>query len=185
MNLFDERRTKRTFAMKRHAAVFLSLALLLGACGAEQADAPAAAAADVIAPYDVYGEAFSDEGALPVQAVVAEREQYLGQSVKVEGTVAEVCQAKGCWLTLQTGDGNNVRIHVARKESGDYAFTVPNDISGRRVIVQGTLAEETLLEGTQRHLAEDAGREVNADSLQPMTELQITAQGVLLAVEGP
>ena len=86
----------------------------------------------------------------------------------------------GCWLTLQTGDGNNVRILVARKESGDYAFTVPKDISGRRVVVQGTLAEETLLEGTQRHLAEDAGREVDEESLEPKTELQLTAQGVLV-----
>ncbi len=171
--------------MKGHTALFLILALVLGACGAEQADAPAAAAAEAVSPYDVYGEAFSDEGAVPVQAIVAERDEYIGQVVKVEGTVAEVCQMAGCWLTLQTGDGNNVRILVARKESGDYAFTVPKDISGRRVVVQGTLAEETLLEGTQRHLAEDAGREVDEESLAPKTELQLTAQGVLIEVRGP
>ncbi len=172
--------------MKRHAAIYLLLALVLGACGSEQAaDAPEAAATDALTPYDVYGESFSDEGAVPVQAVVAEREEYLGRSVKIEGTVAEVCQMAGCWLTLQTGDGNNIRILVARKEDGNYAFTVPKDISGRRVVVQGMLAEETLLEGTQRHLAEDAGRAVDDETLAPKTELQMTAQGVLIEVRGP
>ena len=166
--------------MKRHTAVLLILALVVGACGAEQADAPAAAATDTASPYDVFGEAFSDEGAVPVQAVMAERDQYVGKSVKIEGTVAEVCQMEGCWLTIQAGDGDNVRVLVARKESGEYAFTVPTDISGRRVVVQGTLAEETLLEGTQRHLAEDAGREVDEDTLAPKAELQLTAQGVLI-----
>ncbi len=172
--------------MKRHAAIYLLLAHALGACGSEQAaDAPEAAATDALTPYDVYGESFSDEGAVPVQAVVAEREEYLGRSVKIEGTVAEVCQMAGCWLTLQTGDGNNIRILVARKEDGNYAFTVPKDISGRRVVVQGMLAEETLLEGTQRHLAEDAGRAVDDETLAPKTELQMTAQGVLIEVRGP
>ena len=171
--------------MKRHVAIYLLLALALGACGSEQADAPEAAATDALTPYDVYGESFSDEGAVPVQAVVAEREAYLGRSVKIEGTVAEVCQMAGCWLTLQTGDGNNIRILVARKEDGNYAFTVPKDISGRRVVVQGMLAEETLLEGTQRHLAEDAGRAVDDETLTPTTELQVTAQGVLIEVRGP
>ena len=156
--------------------------LLLSACSTEATNeqAPAAAAAVALSAYDTYGEAFSDEDALPVQTVIAERNQHIGSTVKVEGTVAEVCQMSGCWLTLQTGDGNNVRILVARKESGAYAFTVPKDISGRRVIVQGTLAEEMLLEGTQRHLAEDAGVEVDEASLKPKAELQLTAQGVLI-----
>lgn len=166
--------------MKRHTVVFLTLALVLGACSGEYAEVPAAAAVETSSLYDAYGQSFSEEGAVPVQAIVAEREAYLGQSVKIEGTVAEVCQMQGCWLTLQTGEGNNIRIMVARKESGDYAFTVPNDISGRRVVVQGTLAEETVLEGTQRHLAEDAGREVDEDTLTPIAELQLTAQGVLV-----
>ena len=167
--------------MKRYTAVLLIFALVLGACGAEQAETPPAEATQTTSPYDAYGEAFSDEGAVPVQAVVAERDQYVGQTVKIEGTVAEVGQMAGCWLTIHAGAGDNVRIFVARDENGAYAFTVPTDISGRRVVVQGTLAEETLLEGTQRHLAEDAGREVDEESLAPKAELQLTAQGVLVA----
>ena len=168
--------------MKRRPLIFLLILSAVGACQIGQAPDMAATTAS---SYEVYGEQFSDEGAVPVQAVLAERAAYLGQTVKLEGTVSEVCQMAGCWLTLQTGDGGNVRILVARKEDGSYAFTVPKNISGRRVVVQGTLAEETLLEGTQRHLAEDAGREVDEASLQPQKELQVTAQGVLIEAVGP
>ena len=92
---------------------------------------------------------------------------------------------KGKLTFTATGDGDNIRILVARKENGDYAFTVPKDISGRRVVVQGMLAEEILLEGTQRHLAQDAGRTVDDQTLVPKAELQVTAQGVLIEVRGP
>ncbi|MFQ5569194.1 MAG: DUF4920 domain-containing protein [Rhodothermales bacterium] len=163
--------------MRKIYPLILLVALVLGACQSEQT-ADEAAVSDTM--YDTYGEAITDEGAVPVQAVVAEREQYLGQAVKLEGTVAEVCQNKGCWLTLQTGDGNNVRVLVPKDEAGNYLFTVPTDISGRQVVVQGTLVEETLSEETQHHMAEDAGEDVEADAFQPKTELQLTAHGVLI-----
>jgi hypothetical protein len=81
---------------------------------------------------------------------------------------------------------------VARKEDGGYAFTVPKDISGRRVVVQGTLTEETLSAEMQQHLAEDAGAaHGDAGSLSaaapadtaaraPQPEYQVTASGVLV-----
>ena len=155
----------------------LVLVLLLGACQSEHTDGEGIAVENL---YDIYGEAITDEGAVPVQAVVAEWEQYLGQVVKIEGTVAAVCQMKGCWLTLQTNDGNNIRILVDRTETGDYAFTVPTDISGRRVVVQGTLAETVLTEDEQQHLAEDTDETVDPDTRHSQTELQMRAQGVLV-----
>ncbi len=160
----------------RTSGVFLLFlgCLLLAACRNEPPAEPAS-------PYDAYGAALTDEGAMPVQAVVAQRERYVGQTVKVEGTVAAVCQARGCWLTLQTTDGENVRVVVPRTEDGsDYVFTVPKDISGRRVVVEGTLAEETLSAAAHHHMAEDAGADIEADAAGPVQELQLTARGVLV-----
>lgn len=114
------------------------LCLTLTAC---QAEAPQEV--DTAEPYERYGEAIDTEGALPVQALLAEHGEYLGEIVKVEGSVAEVCQHQGCWLTFQPeGALHPVRIMVAETDEGDYAFTVPDDISGRRAIVQGVLTEE-------------------------------------------
>jgi hypothetical protein len=126
-----------------------------------------------------YGEAITAEGAVPVQDVVAQPTAYAGKTVKLAGTVAEVCQAAGCWLTLQTGTGTNVRILVARRADDSYKFTVPKDISGRQVVVEGVLEAATLSKEEADHLAEDAGQEPAAAGDQ--TELRLTAIGVLVA----
>jgi hypothetical protein len=135
--------------------------------------------AAAISAHDTYGDALTTEGAIPATTVLAEREQYVGKTVKIEGTISEVCQMMGCWLTLQAGDGHNIRVAVPRDEEGNYVYTVPKDISGRHAIVEGTLTEETLDEETQRHLAEEKGEEAPED-LEPISELQLTASGVLI-----
>lgn len=113
------------------------LCLTLAAC---QAEAPREV--DTTEPYEHYGEAIDTEGALPVQAILAEPEEYRGEVVKVEGAVADVCQSDGCWLTFEPEEGRPVRIEAARNDEGGHAFTVPDDVSGRRAIVQGILAED-------------------------------------------
>lgn len=152
--------------------LLLVFAIFLAACTGE------APPADTAAEYAVHGEAFDDEGAVPVEAVVAEPEAFLGQPVKLEGTVAEVCQMKGCWLTLRAGDATFVRIHVPRAEDGSYVFTVPKDLSGQRVIVAGTLAENAVSDAMQHHYADDAG--TTPDPEAASSELQLTASGVLV-----
>lgn len=160
--------------MRRLPLLLLFAVLTLAACRTEAPEVP-----DAAAGYEAHGAALTPEGAMPVQAVVADLARYDGQRVKLEGTVAEVCQQAGCWLTLQTDRAPGVRIRVARDDDGQYVFTVPTDISGRRVVVEGTLTAETLSAELQQHLDEDAGRP--ADSLYvPQDELQLTADGVLI-----
>ena len=142
----------------------LILALLVAACAQEDAST-----------YDAYGEAFGHAGSIPVDAVLAEPALYVGESVKIEGTVHAVCQMMGCWLTLRSLEGGDIRVHVARTLQGEYAFTVPKDISGRRVIASGVLAAEAESAAAHNHYSEDAGGEAST------AELQLTADGVLVA----
>lgn len=156
-------------------ALLIVLAAGLGAC---QGDAPELP--DVSALYDTYGAAaVSAQDAVPVEAVLAEPAPYLRRTVKVAGTVTEVCQTKGCWLTLDGGADGDVRIFVAKTDSGEYRFTVPKDISGRHVVVEGWLEAKTLDVETQRHLAEEGG-EAAPEDIQPRRELQLTADAVLV-----
>jgi hypothetical protein len=168
----------------KNGVLLLVLALVLSACqpASEQppADDPSAETDTVaVADYEPFGDAVSPDDAVPVATVAEDPAAYVGTTVKVEGTVSEVCQAKGCWFTLQAPQGRNVRLMVPRDDDGNYVFTMPKDISGRTVIVEGTLTEETLSEDTQRHLAEDAGEPIEGD-VAPRTELQMVPQGVLL-----
>lgn len=158
--------------MPRLLPLFL-LALLLGACRPEAPEQPAP-----MENYEAVGEAITPEDAVPVRTVAAEAGRYVGQPVKLEGTIAKVCQMKGCWLTLDAGDGQAVRVAVPRNAEGDYVFTFPTDVSGRRVVVQGELSETTLSEETQRHLAEDAGETL--EEVKPKPELHLAATGALV-----
>ena len=176
-------RENRT-GLGRRAFLALLLAGALGACQGEPRDVTPAAAA-----YEAFGEAFEPVDAVPVRAVVAEPARFVGQAVKVEGTVREVCRMKGCWLTLDAGDGRYVRVSVPREDDG-YVFTVPTDIDGRRVVVSGLLEEAVLTADEQRHLAEDAARAAGAEDAgspadaapapDETKEFRLTASGVLV-----
>ena len=165
----------------RRLLPLLLLALTLGACqSADDAptEAPVEGAASAEPAATTYGAEVDAAQALPAEAVLAEADRYAGQPVTVEGRVVEVCQKKGCWLTLDAGEGRGIRILTARTPEGGYVYTVPKDISGRRAVVHGTLKAETMSADEQRHLAEDAGEDVSERTFEDRAVLQIMAEGV-------
>jgi len=98
--------------------------------------------------------------------------------VTVKGKVNEVCQAKGCWMTIQGDDGMMVRFK-------DYGFFMPKDISGREVIMNGKAFYRTTPVSELQHYAEDAGKskEEIAAITEPKYELSFLADGVILMNE--
>ena len=67
--------------------------------------------------------------------------------------VVEVCQAKGCWMKLQLGDGQQTMVRFK-----DYGFFVPKDIAGKQVVVNGLAFVEEMSIEDQRHYAKDGGK---------------------------
>lgn len=169
--------------------LLLSL-LVLAACAAEpEAPAPDAAASgpeatEQAAPGGgvLVGEAVPGGEALTPDDLLARADALDGKTVTVEGTVREVCQMAGCWLTLAGTDGRTVRVSVPRGDDG-YAFTFPTGADGRRVRLFGPLAVETESVEAQRHYAEDGG--ASADELAAITApkrtVVLTALGAELA----
>ncbi len=164
----------------KHLFCLLALPLALAACRPE---APPAGGAPVQASsggYDVYGAALTAEGAVPVTTLLAAPGEYVGQQVKMEGQVSEVCQARGCWATLVT-DAGTVRIQMPRNEDdSDYLFTLPKDISGRRVVAAGLLEAKTTTAEEQRHYDEDKGAAQPIEAYADKTEYLIKPSGVLV-----
>ncbi len=95
------------------------------------------------------------------------------KTYKVKGVVEEVCQMKGCWMTLKNEDGASIRITFK-----DYGFLVPKDISGKEVILEGAAFKEKLEEDVAMHYAEDGGLEYN-ESMRD--QISFVASGVLVA----
>lgn len=120
--------------------------------------------------YDSFGAVITADASGSMDALVAGLETSDTLQVKLTATIDEVCQAKGCWMTLKGGQ----KVRVTFK---DYAFFVPKDASGREVVVEGVAIANVLSEDEARHFAEDAGKPYDPSMLK---EISIVANGVLI-----
>jgi len=121
--------------------------------------------------YKSYGEIVDQEGAIETNALIQLIDSE-DKNFKVKGVVEEVCQMKGCWLTLKNDQGKSIRITFK-----DYGFFVPKDISGKEVIIEGTASLILQTEDVARHYAEDVGKDYN-ESMRK--EISFVANGVLV-----
>lgn len=124
-----------------------------------------------------YGKKITAEGATNAYNLAADHTKANGFTGKVSGTVTGVCQAKGCWMTLDTGNGTTMMVTFT-----DYGFFVPKDITGKTAVIEGKAEIRTVSVDEQRHLAADAGKpQSEIDKItQPKEELRFVADGVLI-----
>ena len=131
-------RTTRLARRVRHLALYVGHVTLLTAgiagCGSD-----GGRTIDPLATYDAYGSPFEPAGALPAQIVVAEPEMYLGRDLIMEGMAADECVDQGCLTTIDVGEVDRVHIYIVRREDDSYAFDVPQDLTGRRIVAAGLL----------------------------------------------
>ncbi len=128
--------------------------------------------------YTSVGKSINAKKAIDTQMLseLANKGQTI-QDVKVKGTVVEVCQAKGCWMTVKLDDGSAFRVTFK-----DYGFFVPKDLAGKEVVFQGEAQIKEIPVSELKHYAEDAGKskEDIAKITQPKKELSFVAEGVLI-----
>lgn len=113
-------------------------------------------------------------------------EQYknlkVGDSLEVKmiAKVNEVCQAKGCWMTLDLDNGEYVMVKFK-----DYGFFMPKNIAGMDVIINGKAFVSEVPVNEQHHYAEDAGKSTEEIALitEPKRTYSFEADGVLLIEE--
>lgn len=97
------------------------------------------------------------------------------ENVAVKGKVVDVCDKKGCWLTIQTED--NSQFFVKMK---DYAFFVPTALKGKNVVMEGTAERKVTSVDEQKHYAEDAKKpQAEIDAITtPKEEIRFVANGI-------
>lgn len=101
----------------------------------------------------------------PIDAILAEPKKYAGQTVRVEGTITDVCEMRGCWMEL-AGDkpGAKLRFKVT---DGEMVF--PVDSKGRHAVAEGVVTVKDLsLEDTKAMAIEEAkehGQDCDPDKI--------------------
>jgi hypothetical protein len=124
-----------------------------------------------------YGAHFVPDNPLPASALSDKLSGKESVELQTTGIVKEVCQAKGCWIKVDVGNGQEMMVKFK-----DYAFFVPKDISGKQVILNGKAFYKTIPVAQLQHYAEDAGKskEEISSITQPQSSLQFEADGVIL-----
>lgn len=130
--------------------------------------------------YNTYGEEISAENSLSASEM-EERYRNLkpGDTVEVsfKTSVNTVCKNKGCWMTLDLPEEEDVMVKFK-----DYGFFVPKDIEEKEVIVNGKAYVAEVSVEEQRHYAEDNDQtaEEIAAITEPKRTLSFLADGVLI-----
>lgn len=124
-----------------------------------------------------FGVKIDEQGAIAMQDLVKQMQGKEVLETKVQGKVVAVCQTKGCWMTLDKGDGSTMRVSFT-----DYGYFVPKDIAGSIVVIQGRAKVITTSVDELRHYAQDAGKskEEIAKITEPETDLVFEADGVII-----
>jgi hypothetical protein len=104
-------------------------------------------------------------------------ESFMGKktriSTTIRGQVIRVTQPKGGWFELDAGNGKVIAAHFKV-----YNITIPEDLKGRTVIVEG-VAEKQFIADDQQHLA--GGNEKDKkpnDKINPKQKLTFEVTGL-------
>lgn len=124
-----------------------------------------------------FGKSIDKKGAVSAGKLHKKMKNQESVDIKLKGQVEEVCQAKGCWMTIDLGNDELMRVKFK-----DYGFFVPKDAAGKTAIMQGVVTKETISVDELKHLAEDAGKPESEISkiTEPKEELTFIAEGVII-----
>lgn len=129
---------------------------------------------------EYFGEKIDDSEVISYASLVSQMAGKDSLAVKVKGKVAEVCQVKGCWMSIVEEGKEDMFVKFK-----DYGFFMPLDISGKEVIMDGYAFREVTSVEELQHYAEDEGKspEEIAAITAPQEELKFMASGVILLNE--
>lgn len=125
-----------------------------------------------------YGDTtITEDGAVEMSELLTMMEGKDSLAVKLTGVVEDVCQKKGCWMTMDMGNGNSMRVTFK-----DYGFFMPKNASGMTAVMNGKVKVDTLTVEMQKHYLEDDNapqEEIDAVT-EPVAEWSFEADGVIL-----
>ena len=106
--------------------------------------------------------------------LVAGMSESNGKIITVKGTVSEVCQAMGCWMTM-TENGATTRVKT------QHEFLLPKDVAGREAIVTGKFNITEISEDDARHFNEESPNpKKSEDIVGPQKAYEIEATGIVI-----
>lgn len=161
--------------------VYALLIPVLFACnsGGPKTEATAEGTDEAAAEAGIYGETISGENAISGSELIALLEESDSVWVTMESVVVSNCQTSGCWMDLDVGSGEVVKVTFK-----DYGFFIPLDSKGKTAIVEGFAKREVIPVDILKHYAEDDGK--SQEEIDAITEPQMayTFEAIGVIIKG-
>ena len=124
-----------------------------------------------------FGEKITQDAAVAANQLVAQMQGKDSLKIKLTGKIEEVCQKKGCWMNMNIGNNQSMKISFK-----DYAFFIPKDAAGKTAFIEGVAFKDTTSIAELQHYAEDGGKtkEEIAKITAPEINISFEANGVIL-----
>ncbi len=127
-----------------------------------------------------YGASITDDKAVSIMEVSSLMGTSDSLELKLTGTIVKTCPKKGCWMTVDTGNGETMRVTFK-----DYGFFVPKtEMAGKTVVFQGKAFKTTTSVEELQHYADAGGAsdEEIAKITEAKDEISFIADGVIIKV---
>ena len=127
-----------------------------------------------------YGEELSLSEVTPIENILADPTAYVGKKVRIAGQITDVCPMKGCWIEIETEDGQALIVKV-----NDDEIVFKPESKGKSAIAEGEVysieMDEEQAVAYMEHLAEEKGEAFDPSTVEgPMTVYQIKGAGALV-----
>ena len=129
-----------------------------------------------------FGKGVSESQAVKVSELLANADKYVGQTVRVEGIVIDVCSKRGCWMDL-AGDGKSGKIRI---KVDDGVMVFPMEAKGKQATAEGVFTKIEMTPEEARalakHYAEEKGQALDASKAAeaPTVIYQIAGTGAVI-----
>ena len=88
------------------------------------------------AKYTDYGSSFKVSEKIEAKSLLNDPFPFVDKTIRVSGTVTQICQKMGCWLVIADGE-KSMRITTK-----DHAFFVKKDAAGAKCEIEGIVKSE-------------------------------------------
>lgn len=121
-----------------------------------------------------YGKTLSDLESIETHQLVELLADTTVLETKLSGEIDAVCQMSGCWVNIVMGD---TPLYVTFE---DEAFTLPKDVAGKQVIVEGLAKKEIIsIDYLKRQVKSEGKTQEEIDAImEPKVEYSFVARGV-------
>ncbi len=125
-----------------------------------------------------YGDStINAEGAVPATEIAQLLNGGDTVDLKVKGMISSVCQAKGCWMSMDMG--NDQSLVVTFK---DYGFFVPKNSADHHAVISGVAYKAVTSVADLKEKAKDSNKsqeEIDAIT-QEKVDFNFIAEGVII-----